>query len=77
MRPRQINGLGCHERRWSPDGTKIIFAANSSATGTNIYIANADGTGLSEITADGGDDDPSWGLSPTPRSAVAAGLARS
>lgn len=57
------NGFGCHEPRWSPDGTKIIFAANSSA-GTNIYIANADGTGLVQVTTDGGDDDPSWGTHP-------------
>ena len=58
------NGFGCHEPHWSPDGTKIIFAANSPATGTNIYIANADGTGLTQITQDGGDDDPAWGTHP-------------
>ncbi len=58
------SGFGCHEPHWSPDGTKIIFAANSPKTGTNIYIANADGTGLTQITQDGGDDDPAWGTHP-------------
>jgi Tol biopolymer transport system component len=58
------NGFGCHGPRWSPDGKKIIFAANSPATGTNIYTANADGTGLTQVTFDGGSDDPAWGTHP-------------
>jgi hypothetical protein len=58
------NGFGCHEPRWSPDGKKIIFAANSPTTGTNIYTANADGTGLTQVTFDGSDDDPAWGTHP-------------
>jgi Tol biopolymer transport system component len=58
------NGFGCHGPRWSPDGMKIIFAANSAATGTNIYTANADGTGLTQVTFDGSDDDPAWGTHP-------------
>ena len=53
-------GFGCHGPRWSPDGKKIIFAANSAA-GTNIYVADADGSGLAQITHDGRSDDPSWG----------------
>jgi Tol biopolymer transport system component len=59
------NGLGCHEPHWSPDGKKIIFAANSSAGGRNIYIANADGTGVTEVAHDGDDDDPTWGSYPS------------
>jgi len=55
------NGVGCHGVRWSPDGQKIIFAAGTSATGVNIYTANADGTGLIQVTFDGLDDDPAWG----------------
>lgn len=58
------NGFGCHAPHWSPDGKKIIFAANSPATGGNIYTANADGTGLEQVTHDGGDDDPAWGTHP-------------
>lgn len=57
-------GFGCHGVRWSPDGQKIIFAANSPATGSNIYTANADGNGLSQVTHDGDDDDPAWGTHP-------------
>jgi hypothetical protein len=58
------NGFGCHGPRWSPGGKKIIFAANSPATGTNIYTANADGTGLTQVTFDGASDDPAWGTHP-------------
>jgi Tol biopolymer transport system component len=54
------SGFGCHEPRWSPDGTKIIFAGNSSA-GVNIYTVNVDGSGLHQLTTDGGSDDPVWG----------------
>jgi Tol biopolymer transport system component len=58
------NGFGCHGVRWSPDGRKIIFAANSPATGRNIYTANADGSGLTQVSFDGNDDDPAWGTHP-------------
>jgi dipeptidyl aminopeptidase/acylaminoacyl peptidase len=57
-------GFGCHDPRWSPDGKKIIFAANSPTTGVNIYTVNADGSGLFQVTRDGGDDDPAWGTHP-------------
>ena len=49
--------------RWSPDGRKVVFAANS-ATASNIYVANADGTGLVQVTHDGHSDSPSWGTRP-------------
>jgi TolB protein len=52
--------IGCHAPRWSPDGSKFIFAANSAAE-SNIYIAKADGRGLVQVTRDGHSDDPSWG----------------
>jgi Tol biopolymer transport system component len=58
------NGVGCHGVRWSPDGQKIIFAAGTAATGVNIYAANADGSGLTQVTFDGNDDDPAWGTHP-------------
>jgi Tol biopolymer transport system component len=58
------NGVGCHGVRWSPDGKKIIFAAGTAAAGVNIYTANADGTGLTQVTSDGNDDDPAWGTHP-------------
>ena len=43
-----------------------MFAANS-ATASNIYVANADGTGLTQVTRDGHSDDPSWGTHPLSR----------
>ena len=59
-------GIGCHGPRWSPDGRKFVFAANS-ASASNIYVANADGTGLVQVTHDGHSDDPSWGTHPLSR----------
>jgi len=58
------NGVGCHGVRWSPDGKKIIFAAGTAAAGVNIYTANADGTGLTQVSFGGSDDDPAWGTHP-------------
>jgi WD40 repeat protein len=55
-------GFGCHVPRWSPDGLKIVFAANSPARGSDIYTVNADGSGLTQLTHDGrGNDNPAWG----------------
>jgi len=59
-----FTGFGCHAPHWSPDGKKIVFAANSPATGRDIYTANVDGGGLSRVTFDGNDDDPYWGTHP-------------
>jgi Tol biopolymer transport system component len=59
-----LDGYGCHAAHWSPDGKKIIFAANSPATGRNIYTVNTDGSGLSQVTHDGDDDNPAWGTHP-------------
>ena len=62
------SGVGCHGARWSPDGKKIIFVAVSPATGIkNIYTANADGTGLTQVSFGGSDDDPAWGTHPPVR----------
>jgi TolB protein len=55
-------GFGCHGVRWSPDGKKIIFAANLGQS-TFVYTMNANGTGLKRITAG---DDPVWGTHPHP-----------
>lgn len=56
---------GCIHPRWSPDGTKIIFdIATPKGAGEveNIYIANADGSGVTQVTRGGWEDDaPDWG----------------
>jgi Tol biopolymer transport system component len=36
---------------WSPDGTRIAFAADYDGAG-NIYVVNADGSGLTRLTDD-------------------------
>lgn len=50
------------EPAWSPDGTKIAFVLSESTTRTNIYIVNADGTGLRSLTNEvaGYNENPVW-----------------
>jgi TolB protein len=56
---------GCYSPSWSPDGSKIVFTrSNADGTSENIYIVNADGSGLFQVTDGGGDDDPDWGTYP-------------
>ena len=58
---------GCFNPRWSPDGTKIVFNIFTNATGENVYTANADGNGLTQITRGGEDEAPDWGTHPLTR----------
>ena len=57
--------------RWSPDGSRVVFSSNrahydgpSPDSGTpdmDLWIVNADGTGLSRITRDpANEQDPAW-----------------
>jgi Tol biopolymer transport system component len=55
--------MGCHEPRWSPDGKKIVFIG-ASLQGTDVYIANVDGTHVKQVTHNGTNDDASWGAHP-------------
>jgi Tol biopolymer transport system component len=54
--------------RWSPDGSKIIFSLfTTTGPGTGdegIATANADGSGLSQVTSGGGYDFADWGTHP-------------
>ena len=58
---------GCIHPRWSPDGTKIVFdIATPKGNGEveAIYTANADGSGVTQVTRGGWEDDaPDWGRS--------------
>ena len=53
---------------WSPDGSKIIFSlTTTTGPGTGdegISTANADGSGLSQVTSGGGYDFADWGTHP-------------
>jgi Tol biopolymer transport system component len=60
---------GCYSPGWSPDGSEIVFT-RSDADGANsfienIYIVNADGSGLLQVTDGGVDDAADWGMPPT------------
>jgi len=48
--------------RYSPDGTKIVFSALlADKANSEIFVVNADGTGLKQLTYDGADDEsPTW-----------------
>lgn len=59
------SSAGCYSPEWSPDGSMIVFTRSSSDGETeNIYIVNADGTGLRQVTNGGTDDNPDWGTPP-------------
>lgn len=48
---------------WSPDGTKVAFGSDRAYGSTqysDIYVMNADGTGLTRLTTDGASYDPAW-----------------
>lgn len=59
------SAIGCLEPAFSPDGTKIAFAAglNLDSDG-EIYTVNVDGTGLAQVTHTGGSESPDWGTHP-------------
>jgi serine/threonine protein kinase len=53
--------------RWSPDGQRLLFVASGGTDsygnklGLDIWSMNSDGTGVTNLTATGGDDtDPTW-----------------
>jgi Tol biopolymer transport system component len=61
--------VACFDVRWSPDGTKIAFARTMTRFSSvqNVYTANADGSGLAQVThSDSGlaIDDLDWGPHP-------------
>ena len=61
--PLTAGEFGCYAPSWSPDGEQIVFTRNDAPTddsGERIYIVNADGSGLVQIS-DGKDDLPTWG----------------
>lgn len=56
-------GFGAFQPAWSPDGQKIVFAADyPNGAGMRLYTINADGTGFTPLTSSGsdGDAEPAW-----------------
>jgi Tol biopolymer transport system component len=51
---------------WSPEGTRIVFSSNR-ARGRNLWIMNADGTGLRRLTRGNRDADSAPTISPDGR----------
>jgi Tol biopolymer transport system component len=47
---------------WSPDGTQIVFSSGlDESSGMNLFVMNADGTGVTQLTHDGGGyNKPEW-----------------
>lgn len=56
---------GCPQAAWSPDGKKIAFSRGQNVDlDGELYVVNADGTGLTQITNAPGSQEPSWGTHP-------------
>jgi Tol biopolymer transport system component len=61
-----LTSVGCYAPEWSPDGTMIAFTQSTPDGITeNLFIVKADGSGLFQVTDDGGDDQADWGLPPS------------
>jgi TolB protein len=63
--PRQDVIDELSSQAWSPDGRKLVFARGPNMSGlrarpTSIFVINADGTGIRQLTRDNSDDDPAW-----------------
>ena len=48
---------------WSPDGSQLVFT-DWSGRSADVFVANADGSGLTNLTSDSGDTDTSQGWTP-------------
>jgi Tol biopolymer transport system component len=61
------SGIAALSPSWSPDGSKIAYkhASTGNAADGEIWVMNADGTGKTQITADGyGKLNLDWGMTP-------------
>jgi TolB protein len=58
---QSADGIHNGHAEWSPDGTRIAFHTDADGDG-EIYVMNADGTGLGSITSNFLSDEyaPAW-----------------
>jgi TolB protein len=57
----QLSGLENTYPAWSPDGTRMVFESTRDGPDADIFIMNADGTGVVQLTDnDAGESTPSF-----------------
>lgn len=50
-----------HDATWSPDGSKVVFTSNTEENNFDLYMVDADGTNLRQLTDLPGDEyAPAW-----------------
>src|SRR5207249_3275280 len=57
----QLTTEGGFPGAWSPDGTRIVFSSDRDGGQLHVFVMNADGSGVTQLTSgDFVDDDPVW-----------------
>ena len=56
----ELNTLSVDSAAWSPDGGRIVLAAQKGGADSQIWLVNSDGTGLRQLTTDGASTAPTW-----------------
>jgi TolB protein len=52
---------------WSPDGSQVVWTADDTEGGADLYVARSDATGVRRLTSDPGYDAwPAWAPTPQP-----------
>lgn len=55
-----LPALGGHSLVWSPDGSRLAFGSGHLESPSQIFVINADGSGLRQVTRDGNNNWPAW-----------------